>query len=41
MKFDMCGAATVLAAFDLAARLKLRLNLVGLVPTCEIGRAHV
>jgi leucyl aminopeptidase len=29
MKFDMCGAATVLAAFDLAARLKLRLNLVG------------
>ena len=35
MKFDMCGAATVLAAFDLAARLKLRLNLVGLVPTCE------
>ena len=35
MKFDMCGAATVLAAFDLAARLKLRLNLVGLVPSCE------
>jgi len=35
MKFDMCGAASVLAAFDLAARLKLRLNLVGLVPTCE------
>ena len=35
MKFDMCGAATVLAAFDLVARLKLRLNLVGLVPTCE------
>lgn len=35
MKYDMCGAATVLAAFDLAARLKLRLNLVGLVPACE------
>ena len=35
MKYDMCGAATVLAAFDLAARLKLRINLVGLVPTCE------
>jgi leucyl aminopeptidase len=35
MKFDMCGAATVLAAFDLAARLRLRLNLVGLVPACE------
>ena len=35
MKFDMCGAATVLSLIDLAARLKLRLNLVGLVPTCE------
>jgi leucyl aminopeptidase len=35
MKFDMCGAATVLAAFDLAARLRLRLNLVGLIPACE------
>ncbi|HMI36629.1 MAG TPA: leucyl aminopeptidase [Steroidobacteraceae bacterium] len=35
MKYDMCGAATVLAAFDLASRLKLRLNLVGLVPACE------
>jgi leucyl aminopeptidase len=35
MKFDMCGAATVLAALDLVARLKLRLNVVGLVPACE------
>jgi leucyl aminopeptidase len=35
MKFDMCGAATVLAALDLAARLRLRLNLIGLVPACE------
>jgi len=35
MKYDMCGAATVLAALDLAARLKLRLNVVGLVPACE------
>ena len=35
MKFDMCGAATVIASLDLAARLKLRLNIVGLVPTCE------
>jgi leucyl aminopeptidase len=35
MKYDMCGAATVIAALDLAARLKLRLNLVGLVPACE------
>ena len=35
MKFDMCGAATVVAALDLVARLKLRLNVVGLVATCE------
>jgi leucyl aminopeptidase len=35
MKVDMCGAATVLAALDLVARLKLRLNVVGLVPACE------
>lgn len=35
MKFDMCGAATVLAALDLVARLKLRLNIVGLVASCE------
>jgi leucyl aminopeptidase len=35
MKYDMCGAASVIAALDLAARLKLRLNLVGLVATCE------
>jgi leucyl aminopeptidase len=35
MKFDMCGAATVLAALDFAARARLRLNVVGLVPACE------
>ena len=35
MKFDMCGAATVIAALDLAARSKLPLNVVGLVPCCE------
>jgi leucyl aminopeptidase len=35
MKFDMCGAATVLAAIDFAARARLRINLVGLVPACE------
>ncbi|MFT3905400.1 MAG: leucyl aminopeptidase [Steroidobacteraceae bacterium] len=35
MKYDMCGAATVIAALDLAARLKLPINLVGLVATCE------
>ena len=35
MKYDMCGAATVIAALQFAAAQKLRLNLVGLVPTCE------
>ncbi len=35
MKFDMCGAATVLAAIDFAARAELKINLVGLVPACE------
>jgi leucyl aminopeptidase len=35
MKFDMCGAATVLGALDFAARAQLRLNVVGLVPTCD------
>ena len=35
MKYDMCGAASVLAALDFAARADLRLNLVGLVPACE------
>ena len=29
MKFDMCGAATVLAAIDFAARAELKINLVG------------
>jgi leucyl aminopeptidase len=35
MKYDMCGAATVLAAMDFAARAQLRINLVGLVPAAE------
>ncbi len=35
MKYDMCGAATVLAAMDYVARMALPLNVVGLVPACE------
>jgi leucyl aminopeptidase len=31
----MCGAATVLAAIDFAARSALPLNIVGLIPACE------
>jgi leucyl aminopeptidase len=35
MKYDMCGAASVLGALKAAAEMKLPLNLVGLIPTCE------
>jgi leucyl aminopeptidase len=35
MKFDMCGAASVLGAFKAVAELRLPLNLVGIVPSCE------
>ena len=35
MKFDMCGAASVLGALRAAAEMKLKLNVVGLVPTTE------
>ncbi len=35
MKFDMCGAASVIGAMQAAATLKLPLNLVALVPTTE------
>jgi leucyl aminopeptidase len=35
MKFDMCGAASVLGAMRAAAELELKLNVIGLVPACE------
>ena len=35
MKFDMGGAASVLGTFRALAELKPRLNVIGLVPTCE------
>jgi leucyl aminopeptidase len=35
MKFDMCGAASVLGTFRAMAELKAAVNLVGLVATCE------
>ena len=35
MKFDMCGAASVLGAFRAVAELKANVNLIGLIPTCE------
>ena len=35
MKFDMCGAAAVLGTVLACARMKLSLNVVGIVPACE------
>jgi leucyl aminopeptidase len=35
MKFDMCGAASVLGTLRTIAELELELNVVGLVPTTE------
>jgi leucyl aminopeptidase len=43
MKYDMCGAASVLGAMRAAAELKLPLNVTGLIATCEnmpSGRAN-
>jgi leucyl aminopeptidase len=35
MKFDMSGAGSVLGAFRALGEIKPRVNVVGLVPTCE------
>jgi leucyl aminopeptidase len=35
MKYDMCGAASVLGVFKAIGELKLPLNVIGLIPTCE------
>ncbi|MDX1404379.1 MAG: leucyl aminopeptidase [Woeseiaceae bacterium] len=35
MKFDMCGAASVIATLSIAAKLKLPINLNVVVPSCE------
>ena len=35
MKFDMCGAASVLGTLHACAAMKLRLNVVGIIPTTE------
>jgi len=35
MKYDMCGAATVLGVLKTVGELKLPINLVALIPTCE------
>lgn len=43
MKYDMCGAASVLGTLQAVAELQVPLNVVGLIPTCEnlpSGRAN-
>jgi leucyl aminopeptidase len=43
MKYDMCGAASVLGALRAVAEMALPLNVVGIIPTCENmpnGRAN-
>ena len=35
MKFDMCGAASVLGTLRAVATLAPKVNLIGLIPTCE------
>jgi leucyl aminopeptidase len=35
MKFDMCGAASVIGTMRTVAELKLKLNVVGVVAACE------
>ena len=35
MKFDMCGAASVLGVFRALAEIAPAINVVGLIPTCE------
>ena len=35
MKFDMCGAASVLGVFRALAEIKPAINVIGLIPTCE------
>jgi leucyl aminopeptidase len=35
MKFDMCGAASVLGTMRAMAEMKLPINVVGVMPACE------
>jgi len=35
MKYDMCGAASVLGTFKTIGLLNLSVNVIGIIPTCE------
>jgi leucyl aminopeptidase len=40
MKFDMCGAASVLGVFQALSVLKPKINVIGLIPSCENMPSH-
>jgi leucyl aminopeptidase len=40
MKFDMCGAASVLGVFKALSVARPKVNVVGLIPTCENMPSH-
>ncbi|NIG99304.1 MAG: leucyl aminopeptidase [Buchnera aphidicola (Periphyllus acericola)] len=35
MKYDMCGAASIIGVIDSIARLKLPINVIGIIGSCE------
>ncbi|RCS56512.1 leucyl aminopeptidase [Parvibium lacunae] len=35
MKYDMCGAASVLGTLQAVAQMQLPVNVIGVIPTCE------
>ena len=35
MKYDMCGAASVLGTLQAIAEMNLKINVIGIIPTCE------
>jgi leucyl aminopeptidase len=40
MKFDMCGAASVLGVFKALSISKPKINVIGLIPSCENMPSH-
>jgi leucyl aminopeptidase len=40
MKFDMCGAASVLGVFKALSILQPKVNVIGLIPSCENMPSH-
>lgn len=40
MKYDMCGAATVLGVLNTLGEIKAKVNVIGIIPTCENMPSH-